>query len=150
MRKCGECTKCCDGWLKANIGGKIMEPGTPCQFVKCGVGCTDYQNRPINPCVTFKCLWLTNEVIPDFMRPDKSGLIFKWSSINFIKFIDVIETDKKITPKTFTFIKDLSTLSRLNVKYTYEGVVHCSGSKNFLEAMDVKIKEKNNKKDKKE
>jgi len=72
-RSCGECTACCQGWLKDD--SLEMYPGQPCSHL-CDEGCRIYEKRPENPCRVFKCAWLTNPVdFPDHLRPDKSGFI---------------------------------------------------------------------------
>ena len=75
MRECGNCTACCGGTLAAMIRGYEMGPGKPCHFVKLGVGCKDYKNRPEKPCKIFQCKWLIDNSLPDSLRPDKSGVI---------------------------------------------------------------------------
>ena len=52
-----------------------LKPGNPCSNCKDG-GCEIYENRPIDPCISFKCAWLKYEnILPDDMRPDLSGAI---------------------------------------------------------------------------
>lgn len=76
MRVCGTCTECCGGALALNVYGQEVSPGTPCRFmVKCG-GCSIYEDRPVEPCSTYKCLWLSNEDVPDWLKPEVSGAIF--------------------------------------------------------------------------
>jgi Fe-S-cluster containining protein len=89
-RECGTCTKCCEGWLMADIepeiipknrtagsigdiheqhigGGIGISPGRPCRFlnmdkdVNDGLGCTIYEHRPYEPCQRFKCAWLLDD-----------------------------------------------------------------------------------------
>ncbi|WP_342722102.1 hypothetical protein AAFG07_22625 [Bradyrhizobium sp. B097] len=75
-RQCGECTACCDGWLKIRIRGHDVHPGQPCPFSSAGK-CTIYDERPLDPCRKFVCGWLTpTSPLPDWMRPDRSDVIF--------------------------------------------------------------------------
>ena len=74
-RSCGSCTKCCEGWAYGNIYGQELKPGTPCRFVEAGSGCSIYKNRPVEPCVVFKCAWLEDPEVPDWVKPERSGLI---------------------------------------------------------------------------
>jgi len=73
---CGECIACCDGTLNATIFEHKISKGNPCPFV-CKSGCTIYEKRPEIPCKSFKCGWLIHPNIPDYMRPDKSGVILR-------------------------------------------------------------------------
>jgi len=72
-RHCGECTACCEGWLRSKIID--MEPGRPCEHCVEG-GCAIYAFRPEDPCRTFRCGWLQEDSpLPEAMRPDRCGAI---------------------------------------------------------------------------
>src|SRR5437588_9511649 len=47
-RRCGECTACCDGWLKINVYGVEVYPGHPCLHSS-GHHCLIYERRPSTP-----------------------------------------------------------------------------------------------------
>ena len=103
MRSCGECTECCQGWLKDD--NLNLKPGSPC--VHCTQsGCGIYDTRPENPCRTFRCGWLTHENdFPDDMRPDRCGAIilldrdyYSW------KMVRAIPTGERIPEETYNFL----------------------------------------------
>lgn len=74
-RECGDCTACCDGWLKSTIYGHEMRPGVRCHFVKDG-GCTIYETRPESPCRQFICGWVDEgSPFPEEFKPTKLGVI---------------------------------------------------------------------------
>lgn len=75
-KTCGDCIACCDGILNATIFEHKISKGVSCPFV-CKTGCTIYETRPENPCRSFKCGWLIHPNIPEYMRPDKSGVILR-------------------------------------------------------------------------
>jgi hypothetical protein len=77
-RECGTCTKCCEGWLSADIKGHKMFPGKPCFFIEQGVGCKDYEGRPEDPCKDFECGWKQIVGMPDEFRPELSGTIMSY------------------------------------------------------------------------
>jgi hypothetical protein len=83
-RACGECTACCDGWVKGTIEGHDMFPGQPCHFRGAGEGggCTIYDRRPQYPCRDFVCGWLApGSPFPESFRPDRLGVMvieMKW------------------------------------------------------------------------
>jgi hypothetical protein len=94
-RECGECTKCCDGWLAGNIKGHQMYPGQPCFFVTKN-GCSDYENRPQEPCKKFECLWKSQpDIFPAWMRPDLVGSILTSQKIQDIEFVYLVECGTK-------------------------------------------------------
>ena len=104
-RECGTCTKCCEGWLLADIepeipenrsagsigdfseahigGGCTIQPGRPCKFLNMdkdyneGKGCLIPEYRPQEPCRRFICGWLGDDkyVIPEWMKPSLSDVI---------------------------------------------------------------------------
>jgi hypothetical protein len=74
-RSCGDCTACCDGWLRIEVRGHQVRPGAPCPFATTN-GCSIYEERPQHPCREFTCGWLiASSPLPEWMRPDKSNLI---------------------------------------------------------------------------
>lgn len=80
-RTCGDCQKCCEGWLTGHlvVEGVVdctMKPGTPCTQLG-PKGCAIYPLRPVSPCRTFSCGWLIpDSPLPDNYRPDQLGVIF--------------------------------------------------------------------------
>ncbi|MBO6658789.1 MAG: hypothetical protein JJ934_17990 [Pseudomonadales bacterium] len=78
-RSCGDCTACCDGWLKAEINGKKIHPGIGCEHAD--RGCGIYETRPVSPCRNFKCQWLLDPNMPEWMKPSRSKVILKGKQI---------------------------------------------------------------------
>lgn len=75
-RSCGKCSKCCEGYLRAQIYGEEMFRGRNCAFLeKDDAGCTIYENRPESPCKEFECAWLEDENIPSWLKPSISNAI---------------------------------------------------------------------------
>jgi hypothetical protein len=73
-KECGGCTACCSGALSGQAHGHYFFKGRPCFFLK-GKGCSIYQDRPENPCVSYRCGYLAEAFFPEWMRPDKCGFI---------------------------------------------------------------------------
>lgn len=88
-RECGTCTKCCEGWLSADIRGHKMFPGKPCFFVEQGVGCKDYENRPKSPCRNFSCGWKEVVEMPEEFKPELSGVIVQLLKKDNTQFISI-------------------------------------------------------------
>ena len=78
-RSCGDCTACCDGWLKAEINGKKIHPGVGCEHAS--GGCGIYETRPVRPCRTFMCQWLLNPNMPEWLKPSRSKVILKGKQV---------------------------------------------------------------------
>ena len=74
-RECQPCTACCDGWLQIRVNGVPVHPGRPCPH-STGSGCSDYENRPVDPCVHFICGWrMDGSPLPDWMKPNNAKVI---------------------------------------------------------------------------
>jgi hypothetical protein len=73
-RKCDGCSKCCEGFLSADIYGFDMSlRGGKCKFLvkqRCGI----YPVRP-DLCKVFLCGWRENTNIPDNLKPSQSHVI---------------------------------------------------------------------------
>ena len=103
-RSCGSCTACCEGWLTSKYID--MKPGKPCKHCT-AQGCAIYPERPEQPCVTFKCAWLNQEIaMPDSMRPDRCGAIVmtgrKWRRVNVVM---VAPTGPEVPEETLEWLK---------------------------------------------
>jgi len=73
-KECGECTACCSGALAGQAHGHYFFKGRPCFFLKKD-GCSIYEDRPENPCVGYKCGYLSEAFFPEWMRPDKCNIL---------------------------------------------------------------------------
>lgn len=136
MRECDGCTKCCEGWLFANIHGKQMYPGRPCHWVKLGKGCAIYENRPKEPCVTFNCEWKRNEDIPEWMKPSDSNVILHRKKIpnTNIEYIEVTEAGSKLSVEALNWIViDLLMKGKENIHYKIDGGNNYLGNQDFVD-----------------
>lgn len=74
-RPCGECSLCCDGWLKTRVLGHEIDVGKPCPYSS-GHHCTIHAKRPEDPCRKFFCGWAERgSPLPAWMQPNRSGVI---------------------------------------------------------------------------
>jgi hypothetical protein len=69
-RECGECRACCEAFEVKEID---KPAGVLCPH-HTGTGCGIYDTRP-HPCRSYFCLWRRLPAMPDYARPDKSGII---------------------------------------------------------------------------
>lgn len=74
-RSCGECSACCEGWLRTKVLGHEIGLGHPCPFSS-GHNCTIHTTRPHDPCRVFFCGWAeAGSDLPEWMQPNQSGVI---------------------------------------------------------------------------
>jgi uncharacterized cysteine cluster protein YcgN (CxxCxxCC family) len=120
-RSCDGCTKCCEGWLHGEAHKHFFWPGRPCHF-KSQKGCSIYQNRPDNPCKSFKCEWLMNEVVPVWMKPDQINAIIVVRQENDKIFWEVSEAGSKLDSKVLSWLFMLFHEGKIpNLRYQIEG-----------------------------
>jgi hypothetical protein len=134
-RECGTCTKCCEGWLTTNVLGHSLYPGQPCHFVSINQGCTNYAKRPSNPCALYKCDWLKNEYIPEWMKPDKINAIIDTREINGIPYIALFEAGATLDPRVLTWMIKHVMSTGQNFYWQVNSGENWIGSKEFLETM---------------
>lgn len=97
-RTCGPCTACCEGHLEGQAYGHYFYLGRPCYFVG-GAGCSIYRDRPKDPCRKFNCVWLTEDILPEWFRPDKSNVIVArcaWGPDRDLPYLKATERGSKI------------------------------------------------------
>jgi hypothetical protein len=147
-RTCGECTKCCEGYLHSEnelqVGDKVFKLGnTLCPILKIGKGCGDYENRPQNPCRGFECEWLRHpDVYPEEMRPDKNLVIFSQQEVDGVRYLRLTEAGARLDAEALSFGIKLTLQSRGNIYWEVEGKMHWLGNRNFIQIMN-KHKEEN-------
>lgn len=138
-RECGDCNLCCHGWLYAEVFDQVLSYGSPCHYVGCN-GCTVYEQRPEDPCRTYKCVWLKDGLLPEWFKPNKSNLICTWrrwkNGDELDYYIDVAECGGHMQAKHLQWLLDLSDNQGINLIYTVEGKRHYKGSDEFIKWYD--------------
>jgi len=69
-KTCGECQLCC---FILHVEALKKQEWEQCEH-QCKQGCAIYPNRP-EICSNYRCLWLSDEFIPEEFRPDKIGCV---------------------------------------------------------------------------
>ena len=123
VRTCDGCTKCCEGYLSGEAHGHTFSPGKPCFFVS-STGCSIYENRPVDPCVKFKCLWKASDILPMWMRPDLSNVIMLFRKYDDGEWLEVTEAGAKIDSKVLSWILIWAANNKKNVRWSIEGGMH--------------------------
>jgi len=143
-RSCGTCTKCCEGYLLATVGDIDLFPGKPCHFVEINSGCSVYEDRPEDPCRVFKCEWLTQPLIPEWLKPNLSNVIFvsydpnpdyPLDNIKAYGYTALVEAGGKLTAQTLSWAIAHYTFNGFNLYWEYDhGTGGAIGSEDFLKA----------------
>jgi hypothetical protein len=131
-KKCGTCTKCCEGSLKLIVHGKKVEPGKPCHLLNVNSGCSDYDNRPAMPCKTYKCQWLKNIEMPERFKPNLVNFIVhrQWLKNNEYYTLLPAGLDIKVSDIEDMFFWFKETGS--NFFYRYNKINYICGTEEFL------------------
>jgi hypothetical protein len=137
-RECGTCTKCCEGWLSADIRGYSMFPGKPCFFVEQGIGCKDYANRPKDPCIDFSCGWKEVMDMPEHFKPETSGVIVKWSNEGDTRFISIIRAPLDPNAELLSWVIAYVTPYKFNLLWTINDKHYWLGDPEFCKLMQSK------------
>lgn len=137
-RTCDGCTACCDGWLYGSAHGYEFYPGRKCHFVGSD-GCSIYKDRPKSPCKTYKCVWLTDGDIPQWMKPNLSNVIITercWGEDDEGTYYEVLEMGKKIDSSVLSWLYDYQRESGICMSICVDGAWHNYGSEEFIEYRD--------------
>jgi hypothetical protein len=145
-RSCGDCTKCCEGHLRADIKLKdgsapvfmgIDEVGRkPCSFVNVGKGCGVYEKRPDVPCAVFKCDWLTNPDMPESFKPSRSNAIFTTRTIRGVEYTKLIEAGSKLDSEVLSWGFEYHLANGINFSWNVLDNIFWLGSEEFNGMMD--------------
>lgn len=134
-RSCEGCTKCCEGWLTAEIHGELMYPGKPCQNCNPGIGCTDYSNRPENPCKTYMCFWRSDDAVPVQFKPSDVNSIISSGEMDGMPYLSLFEAGEKMRPEIVSWFTSFASANGINAEWEILGQVHYSGSTDFIESI---------------
>lgn len=137
-RSCGSCTKCCEGWLTANIHGEEMYPGKACQFCEVDKGCSDYENRPENPCKTFVCMWRAEEFVPEEFSPKETGNIITAQRIGNIEYLSLVYAGKEVQTDFLSWFVSFCVGRQLNAEWVVNGKAYLIGSHEFVTDMRIR------------
>jgi len=131
-KKCGTCTKCCDGTLEGNINGHEMKLGKPCHYLTIGEGCNIYNERPQEPCKRYECAWLVDENIPDFMKPENSNCILDYREKNKIKYLRLVECETPYSAEVLSWCIEYARSNNINFFWSINKKSYYFGSESFI------------------
>lgn len=142
-RHCNGCTKCCEGWLAADVYGHKMFTGRKCHFLE--KHCTIYSSRPQNPCKNYECVWLGDPELPSWLKPDISNVIISKRIENSkilgknIEYYHIIEAGSKIDAGTLNWIIHWAIQKELNIAYQIDSKFHILGTPDFYDHVNGRV-----------
>ena len=132
MSDCKGCSACCEGWLFGEAHGHYFQAGRPCHF-KCETGCSIYEKRPESPCKTYNCAWLEDENIPEWMKPNLSGVIITKRQWKNGDYLEIHETGKKIDAVVLNWLFLYHYTTDIPIRVQVSGGWTNYGTKEFLQ-----------------
>lgn len=132
-RECGSCTKCCEGWLSGTAHEHKFWPGRRCHYV-CSTGCEIYENRPVDPCRTYSCAWLTSDEIPGWMKPNEVNVIATIRTHEGIEFLDLAEAGSTLSAEVLSWAVMYALGKNKNLRYMLAGGRNKIGAQDFLDS----------------
>ena len=136
-RECGTCTRCCEGWLLADIRGQRIFPGKPCIFVEIGKGCNDYENRPQEPCKRFSCSWIQIEDMPENFKPNISGVIMNMKDNNGNPYIVLSKAPNNPTEQYLSWAIVYARSRNINIVWYIDDKSWWLGNDDFCKQMEL-------------
>lgn len=132
-RSCDGCTACCEGWLQGNAYGYEFWPGRKCHFLG-EKSCTIYEDRPYAPCQKFKCEWLINHDIPEWMKPNLSKVILRSLTVNGFTYLKANEAGEKMDASVLSWLFSYLVDGKIkNLTYQIDKGWNFIGNKDFVE-----------------
>jgi hypothetical protein len=144
IRSCGSCTKCCEGYLSGKALGHTFYAGKPCHFIVIGTGCTVYEKRPKDPCVSYKCAWLTSEDIPAWMKPSDIDAIIDMRQIEGHSYLSIKEAGSPLQAQVLSWFFQYILKTGMNAVWEVNGGMSWVGNPEFVSAMESKNLNSNN------
>ena len=84
---------------------------------------------------SYKCLWLTDENIPYWMKPDQINAILSFREENGIGYIDVQEAGEKLRVEVLNWLIMFALNKKANLQYRINGGVNRIGVPEFTASM---------------
>jgi hypothetical protein len=132
-RECGNCHKCCEGWLTGFSYGFEFNQGRPCQFLSHERHCTIYDRRPYDPCQAYRCEWLANPLVPEWMKPNHSNVIVTGRQLKEHVYWDLIECGEKLDSSILSWFFLFCLNNQINLVYRINGSINYLATPQFVE-----------------
>jgi hypothetical protein len=116
-RSCEGCTACCK--LTA-VQALNKPPSVWCEHCDKGVGCNIYETRP-DECRVFYCGWVTNPVISEAWRPEKSKMVIIFATKRIAIYVD---KDRRDAWRKAPYITDIRNWAAQAVSQNADVIVY--------------------------
>jgi hypothetical protein len=116
-----------------------MYPGNPCYLLQIGKGCSDYDNRPVEPCRTFECEWLVNPSVPEILKPDIANVILSWQKVKDIRFLKMTKAPNEPNTDSTTWFIQYLLRNGINGAWDSDTKKYWVGSPEFMTAMNEEL-----------
>lgn len=135
IRECGTCTRCCEGYLFGEVNNNYFYNGRPCHYVSPGTGCTIHEERP-EMCEAFKCGWLSDPRIPEWLKPELSNAMISFTQVEGIPYLSLMEVGAKMDSKVLSWVLLFALENNYNFLYQVEGGLNTLGTQEFVDAFN--------------
>lgn len=133
-RQCNECSECCKGWLTTNVHGRDVKAGRPCHYLGIA-GCSIYSDRPEDPCALYKCMWLVDKEIPEWLKPSTAKVIMSWKDWSNGGYLEVKECGEKMDSTVLNWIYIFAGQNDFNLAIEVAGSWYFRGPPEFADEM---------------
>lgn len=118
-----------------------MLSGRPCHFVS-EHGCSIYKDRPKDPCVDYKCLWLVDTNIPEWIKPSISKVIVTlrpWGNNKQFTYWEIRECGTKIDSSVLNWFYSYCSSNNMQMRVQVGGGWHSMGPPDFQKEMNNEL-----------
>lgn len=131
-RSCGECAKCCEGWLSGDAYGHVFSRGRPCFFLE--RTCSIYKDRPLNPCQLFECSWLSEDTFPMWLKPSLANIIItkKQHSDSELTYYIADQAGDTFDSRALNWLVQWAQSTNTNIEFRIGGEITKTGSPEFV------------------
>lgn len=85
-------------------------------------------------CRAFKCAWLSDHRIPEWLKPEISDAILSFTTIDGIPYLSLLEAGKKMDSKVLSWVFLFAIENLYNLAYQVDGGMNTMGTKEFRDA----------------
>jgi len=120
-KNCDGCVACCNGTLQGKIFDFHVYRGSPCKHV-CfeSKTCKIYEDRPDNPCKQFKCTWLLEKNMPEWMKPSLSGILITVDDSQKVMILHMVD-GMEVNPSAIVQCLYYAQKNNFSIKFFVNG-----------------------------
>jgi hypothetical protein len=116
------------------VFGKRFYQGSPCFYLR--ETCTIYKDKPLSPCGNYNCLWKTENILPEWMRPDLVNVVVTYKKSGDIEYYEITEAGNRLDVRVLNWLMHWGINEKKNLRYYIDGGVNYLGSVEFVRELD--------------